>query len=91
MTNLRSMRDAFEETWHELHSEKCTNMDDCASFGGTKKCYCPRPPELSAEPACAHANMRRVDGFLCTDCGGYRPLDEPEAPLQQLNRTSNDG
>lgn len=41
------------------------------------------------EPTCAHSDMRRVDGHLCEGCGGYRPLDEPDGPLQHV-RTSGD-
>lgn len=78
MSEFRSMRDAFETTWQELHAEKCTNMDDCASFGGTKECSCPRPPELTAvEPMAIMPCAKRADGLhdfrheVC-DCGASR-------------------
>jgi hypothetical protein len=61
-TKLRSLRDALRETWEEIHAEKCTNTNDCRSFGGSAVCYCQPPPELSAEPSaerkavCKHGN-----------------------------------
>lgn len=41
------------------------------------------------DPTCAHSDMERVDGHICTSCGGYRSLDEPDAPLRHLNRTTD--
>lgn len=37
------LRAALEEQWLIAHDEHCTNLRDCASFGGSKPCHHPRP------------------------------------------------
>lgn len=59
----------------------------CGELNGAHSTDCPTLPENpQAEPACSHSSMRRVDGHICEGCGGYRSLDEPDAPLQRVNR-----
>ena len=40
------LRQELETWWEIAHDEGCTNMNDCASYGGNKICYCPRPEIL---------------------------------------------
>ena len=40
------LREESEGWWEEAHDEACTNMKDCASYGGNKECYRPRPEIL---------------------------------------------
>ena len=48
ITLLHRLRAALEEQWQIAHDEHCTNMRDCASFGGSKECSHPRPAFLSS-------------------------------------------
>ena len=52
VTRLRAenanLRAEVEKYWLECHSEVCTNMDDCQSFGGSKQCCYARPDCLQA-------------------------------------------
>lgn len=38
-----NINEALEEQWRIAHSEHCTNMQNCSSFGGDKTCNHPRP------------------------------------------------
>ena len=38
-----ALRAALEEQWLIAHDEHCTNLRNCASFGGSKPCHHPRP------------------------------------------------
>lgn len=40
------LRQELETWWEMAHDEGCTNMKDCASYGGTRVCYRPRPEIL---------------------------------------------
>ena len=40
------LRQELEGWWEEAHDDACTNMKDCASYGGEKRCYRPRPEIL---------------------------------------------
>lgn len=83
LTKNRSLREALRETWDELHSEKCTNVNNCTSFGGTQPCYCPPPPELADEPGerlCACIPQMNRTWKYCTDCGGRVPENRPAEP-----------
>jgi len=44
--NLRGAVAALRCEWEMNHDERCTNMRDCASFGGAKRCHHPRPDAL---------------------------------------------
>ncbi len=40
----------LEDHWLWYHNERCTNMEDCASFGNPdKECHAPRPKSLDEE------------------------------------------